>query len=165
MRWLAFAFLGFVIELWLLVGLGRWLGGELVFTWVLGTLVVGAILAKREGLRVLSSFRQALSEMRAPPRGVTEELLLFVGAALLVLPGVVGDLVGALLLLLPVRRALAERLEPRLLRFVDIRVPGFPSSVRTPSQRAPRSNTPPRQRAPRGRVTPIDVEGELIEER
>ena len=164
MRWLSIAFLGFVIELWLLAGLSRVLGGEAVLGWVLGTAVIGGLLAKYEGLRVVSSFRRALTEMRAPERGVTQELLLLIGAALLVLPGVIGDLVGVLLLLPPVRNGVAHLLEERLTRYVGVQSRGFQQRVGPLSQRAPRS-TVPRQRTPRGRGPTIDVEGELIEER
>lgn len=81
---------------------------------VLTTAMLGAYLAKREGLRVIREWQAAVGEARMPEGGIVSGLLVLVGAVLLVTPGVLTDLVG-LSLLLPWTRGL-------LVRFVEERL-------------------------------------------
>jgi len=108
-RWLLLAFVVVpVLELALLV----WLGGHLGFwpTVALSVLsgIIGGILAKREGLRVWRDFRSALEQVKPPERGVVDGVLVLIGAALLIAPGVLSDALG-LLLLIPITRAWLSR--------------------------------------------------------
>jgi UPF0716 protein FxsA len=77
--------------------------------------IVGVWLAKRAGLGVVQRLRQAQAEGRPPSREVIDGALILLAAALLLLPGFVGDVVGILLLLPPVR-ALVRPLILRRLR-------------------------------------------------
>lgn len=110
-----------VVELYLLITIGESLGAVATVALVLGTGLVGASLAKREGSRVLRNWQRSLELGEMPKEGVTSSLLVLVGGVLLVTPGVVTDLTG-LLLLVPwtrrlaagvVNKQLAHRLETR----------------------------------------------------
>lgn len=122
-----------LVELYLLLFLGNLLGFWPTVLIVLLTGVVGAWLAKREGLRVFRQYRNALSEGRMPQEGVLGGLLVLVGGVLLVTPGVLTDITGLLLLLPPTRRVLAEHMRKRFeekiregsVRVVSHRVEGF----------------------------------------
>jgi UPF0716 protein FxsA len=151
-RWLAVLFLLVpILELWLLLRIGAWIGLYGTVAMVVGTAFVGAWLAKREGLRVLSSWRQAMAERRMPEEGITSGVLVLVGAVLLVTPGVLTDVLGILLLVPPTRRRLAGLLETYLApRFVT-RGRAFDVRVVTPE-------------SPRGPGRVLDVEGQTIED-
>ncbi|WP_437970774.1 FxsA family protein [Sorangium sp. So ce260] len=107
-----------ILELWLLLSIGDVIGFWPTVAIALGTAVLGAALAKREGLKVLASWRGAMAEGRVPDEGLTGGLLVLLGAALLVTPGVLTDVAGLLLLVPPVRRriaaAVSERFERRM---------------------------------------------------
>jgi UPF0716 protein FxsA len=112
-----------LVELYLLLLIGDFLGFWPTVTVVIATALVGAWLAKREGRRVLGQWRESLSAGRMPEEGVLGGVLLLVGGVLLVTPGVLTDVVG-LALLVPFTRArvadwLRPRIEARLQRGVD----------------------------------------------
>ncbi|WP_437580316.1 FxsA family protein [Sorangium sp. So ce887] len=107
-----------ILELWLLLSIGDVIGFWPTVAIALGTAVLGAALAKREGLKVLASWRGAMAEGRVPDEGLTGGLLVLLGAALLVTPGVLTDVAGLLLLVPPVRRRLAAAVRERFERRV-----------------------------------------------
>src|SRR5690242_13002928 len=78
----------------------------LVWALLLGiaTCVLGGWLLKREGVRGWRRFRAAVAEGRPPGREATDGLLGLLAALLLVIPGFITDLVGAVLLAPPMRR-------------------------------------------------------------
>lgn len=111
------------VELYLLLQLGSLLGPTPTFLLLLLSGVVGAYLAKREGLSVLAALSADLQRGLPPAARLAEGALVLVGALLLITPGVFTDLVGLLVLIPPVRRALA----PRLVRALGAgRVEGEP---------------------------------------
>lgn len=69
--------------------------------------VLGAWLVKREGRRTWTALRSAVRSGEMPSREIAETILVFVGGALLVLPGFVSDVVG-LLFVLPFTRPVAR---------------------------------------------------------
>lgn len=103
-----------VLDLWLLLRIGGAIGFWPAVALVIGTGLLGAALARTEGFRVLRSWQTALAEGRLPEEGVLSGVLVLVGAALLVTPGVITDVVGLLLLFPPVRRLVAATLRRRL---------------------------------------------------
>lgn len=99
------------IELFLLLQVGGLVGFWPTFALVVTTGFVGAFLTKREGLRVFREYQQALAEMRMPEEGLTSGLLVLVGGALMIAPGVLTDITGILLMIPPVRRVVARWVE------------------------------------------------------
>jgi UPF0716 protein FxsA len=106
------------VELFLLLQIGSAIGPAPTFLMLLLTGVVGAWLAKREGLAVLRLVGSELERGLPPPVRVAEGALVVIGGLLLVTPGVVTDLAGVFLIFPPTRRWLA----PRALRWVTGRV-------------------------------------------
>ena len=98
-----------VVELALFVLGIRWLGGGAVFVWVLATGVIGLVLVRREGLRAIETVQAAVRERRAPERTVPDRGMVATGGLLLMLPGLLTDVVG-LVMVVPVTRPLAKRL-------------------------------------------------------
>lgn len=104
---------------------------HLIGWWTLALLVagsgLGAYLVKREGLRTWAALRAAVEDRRIPDREVLDAGLVLTGGVLMVLPGLVTDVVGFLLLapfLRPVsRRALRWGVGRGVSRRVGV-VPG-----------------------------------------
>lgn len=107
------------IELFLLLQLGAWLGAFETFLIIVVTGVVGAWLAKREGLGVLTSLRNELSQGLPPGSRLAEGLLVLVGGVLLLTPGVLTDLTGFLFIAPPTRRWLAPRVVNAVVSRID----------------------------------------------
>lgn len=107
-----------ILELWLLLSIGDVIGFWPTVAIALGTAILGAALAKREGLKVLASWRGAMAAGRVPDEGLTGGLLVLLGAALLITPGVLTDVAGLMLLLPPVRRRIAAAVRERFERRV-----------------------------------------------
>ncbi|WP_432573501.1 FxsA family protein [Kineococcus sp. SYSU DK005] len=112
------------LEVWLLAQLAHVVGSAGVLALLLVETLAGVLVLRRAGRRALAALRAAgpLSGAgpaartgAAGPERVGDALLVGVGGALLVLPGLLTDLV-ALLCLLPPSRALLRRLGARLLR-------------------------------------------------
>ena len=105
-----------LVELWLLLSIGDRIGFWPTVGIAIGTAVLGAVLAKREGRRVLGAWRDAVSGGRIPDEGITGGILVLLGAALLVTPGVLTDVAGLLLLFPPSRRWIAAAVRARMER-------------------------------------------------
>jgi len=98
-----------LIELALLIQMGRWVGVLPTVALVIFTGILGAALARLQGLATLARFQQALAAGRLPHREMVEGLLILVAGAVLLTPGLLTDATGFLLLVPPVRRAAAVR--------------------------------------------------------
>ncbi|MCA9529594.1 MAG: FxsA family protein [Myxococcales bacterium] len=158
------------VELYLLMRIGAAVGFLPTVALVLLTGVVGAALAKAEGLRVLRQSQEALDRGELPAEGVLGGVLVLIGGVLLITPGVLTDAAGLLLLVPPVRRWVADRvrhnLEARIARG-DVHV--FHTTVMRGGPFPPEPGDPfgtPR-RGPEGpdrtgAGTVIDVEGEEV---
>jgi UPF0716 protein FxsA len=104
------------IDLWVLLEIGRAIGFWPTVALAVGTGIAGAWLAKTEGLRVVRAWQRALEEGRMPEEGILSGMLVLAGAALLVTPGVITDVIGLVLLFPPTRRLAAEGLRRYLTR-------------------------------------------------
>lgn len=98
-----------IVEIWALTVLGRQFGLVATFAFVLATSVLGLILVLREGSKAWRALLSALREGRMPSRELIEATLIVVGGLAFLVPGLVSDLVG-LLLLIPFSRSLVRRL-------------------------------------------------------
>jgi len=115
------------VELYLLITIGQHLGAGPTIGVVLGTGLLGAWLAKREGGRVMRQWQGAMARGEIPKEGVVSSLLVLVGGVLLVTPGVVTDVTGLLLLVPWTRRAVAHVVRGQLERRVQLQ--GFVADV------------------------------------
>ncbi|MBX7078301.1 MAG: FxsA family protein [Nannocystaceae bacterium] len=110
MRPLPLALLAFaVLELWLLVVLGRSLGGLPTFGLVLGSAVAGVAIARAQARAALHAVQQAAITGAPVDAALGERAALVLAGALLIVPGVISDGLALALLLPPVRRVLARR--------------------------------------------------------
>jgi UPF0716 protein FxsA len=105
MKWI---FLALVIvptaELAILI----WAGGQIGFFWTLGLIVstglLGAFLAKRQGLKAIRDIQSSMSQMEAPGDRLIGAAFILVGGTLLLTPGFISDAVGFSLLFSPTQK-------------------------------------------------------------
>ncbi|KUG54383.1 FxsA protein [Serinicoccus chungangensis] len=151
LRWVLLALVLLpLIEIAVLVAVGRSIGLWWTLFLVVAVAVLGTWLARRESSRTYRALQQALSSGRMPADEVTDAILLTVGGLLLLLPGFVSDVL-ALLLVLPFTRPAARRLLQALVASRALTVVGGPVG---PGGR--RAGRPP------GAGTVID--GEIVDE-
>ncbi|MCK5482299.1 MAG: FxsA family protein [Gemmatimonadetes bacterium] len=112
-------------ELSLLLRIGGWLGTGPTVGLVIVTGIVGAWLARREGIRTWGRVQADLAAGRMPGEELLHALLVFIAGVVLVTPGVLTDAAGLLLLVRPAREAIARRIRKRLSGQVQLQTVGF----------------------------------------
>lgn len=106
--------LGFVflvvplVELAVIIEVGQRIGALNTVAALIGISVAGAVLAKREGVAVWTRFRAAIQRGEVPSDEIVDGFCVLFGAALLLTPGFLTDLLG-LALLFPLSRAVVRR--------------------------------------------------------
>jgi UPF0716 protein FxsA len=96
------------IDLYLLIKIGGIIGAGPALAIAIGVGLLGAWVARREGVRVLREWQAAVVRGEMPREGVTSSLLVLVGGVLLIAPGFLTDILGLLLLIPPTRRLVAS---------------------------------------------------------
>ncbi|MEU9296321.1 FxsA family membrane protein [Streptomyces sp. NPDC048266] len=151
-----------VLEIWLLTLVAGAAGGLTVFALLVGGAVLGAAVMKRAGRRAFrnltTTFQQAQAAAQAgvmpeaPDRSGSEDRngFLMLGGLLLMIPGLLSDVAGLLLLIPPVRSLLGRYADRAAERRISAAPPG---SLQDAFQQA-------RMRRPDGKV----VQGEVIRE-
>ena len=94
---LAFTLIPF-FELYLLIKIGYYLGAFNTILVVIVTGLVGALLAKYEGIRTMIKVRESLNRGELPAEEMLDAMLIFVAGIVLLTPGFVTDLAGVGLL-------------------------------------------------------------------
>ncbi len=94
-----------IVELLLLVELGRHLGLAATLAIVLGTGALGAALARWQGLATLRRVQTEMEAGRLPAGPLVDGLLILVAGGVLLTPGLLTDLLGFALLVPTTRRA------------------------------------------------------------
>lgn len=101
------------IELAVIIKVGQRFGAGTTIALLLLSGVVGASLAKYEGIRTLNAIQSELAGGRMPTDRLIDALLILVAGVLMVAPGFLTDLIGVLLLLPPARALVRRHLKKR----------------------------------------------------
>ena len=104
-----------LVELGLLIQLGRWMGVVPTVLLVFGTGVLGAALARSQGLRTLRRFQEETRRGNLPTDALFDGVLILIAGAVLLTPGILTDLLG-FTLLVPASRAVVRRVVGERLR-------------------------------------------------
>ncbi|MGW3743485.1 FxsA family membrane protein [Streptomyces sp. NPDC005146] len=148
-----------VLEIWLLTVVADAVGGFTVLLLLIGGVVLGAVVMKSAGRRAFRNLTETLQRMPAQPGAAASPAapsgskgngLLMLGGLLIMIPGLISDVAGLLLLVPPVRATLGRRAEKSLERRMRDATPG---SLSDAFQQA-------RIHRPDGKV----VQGEVIRE-
>jgi UPF0716 protein FxsA len=135
------------VELILLVEIGQRVGMIATLGLIVGTGVVGASLARQQGVSTFARLRQDLGEGRSPAVPIIDGVLILVAAAFLVTPGVLTDVVGFLLLIPMSRRLIRRNLKRRFERAIrtgSVGVTVGSQGVGGPAPWSPLKNITPR---------------------
>ncbi|MBW1980127.1 MAG: FxsA family protein [Deltaproteobacteria bacterium] len=96
-------FLGFTLvpiaEIYLLIKIGSHIGALNTIAVVIVTGILGASLARLQGLQTLVRVRQSLEHGELPAEEMLDALLIFVAGVVLLTPGFITDLAGLALLI------------------------------------------------------------------
>ncbi len=108
-----------LVELALLVQVGRWVGLLPTITLVAVTGLLGVILVRREGTRTLRRIEGELQAGRLPHGALMDGAALLVAGAFLMTPGVITDALAFALLVPWTRRIMRERALARMRRAME----------------------------------------------
>ena len=99
-----------IIELILLIKVGQQIGALATIVIVILTGIMGASLARREGIQIFSKIRSTLNQGEIPGKEMVEGVLILIGGVLLLTPGFLTDLAGFSLLIPQIRVLYAKKL-------------------------------------------------------
>ncbi|MFJ2740934.1 FxsA family membrane protein [Streptomyces sp. NPDC087440] len=148
-----------VLEIWLLTLVAGWAGGLTVLLLLVGAVVLGGAVIKRAGRRAFKNLSETVQRQQqsggahdpaADEQGKkgSGNGFVMLGGLLLILPGLLSDVLGLLVLVPPVRRALGRYAEKSLQKRMDaVQQPG---SLGDMFQQA-------RMHRPDGKVVPGEV--------
>lgn len=119
-----------IAELAVLISVGQQIGIGDTILLMIGVSVVGAFMARRQGLGVLREVQRRSARGEVPGKELIDGLLVLVAAVLLLTPGFVTDGVALLLLVPPVRAGIRAVVRRSFERRVTV-VQGFEARRRT----------------------------------
>ncbi|WNC16233.1 FxsA family protein [Brevibacillus brevis] len=97
------------IELWGIISVGQVIGGWNTVALIILTGIVGAWLAKQQGMQVIRMLQFQLSRGQMPTETLIDGALVLAGGIMLLAPGFISDVLG-LLLLIPYTRLIVRHL-------------------------------------------------------
>ena len=107
------------VELALLIEIGRRIGTLETIGLIVVTGVVGAAMARSQGLRVLSRVREEMSAGLMPADSLLDGVMILLASALLVTPGVLTDAFGFLCLAPGFRSLVKSRIVRRIRTAIE----------------------------------------------
>jgi UPF0716 protein FxsA len=99
-----------MVELYLLIMLGSRIGAMPTIGLIVLTGLLGASLARQQGLSVLSRIQKEMASGKPPTQELVEGALVVVGGIVLLTPGIITDILGFSLLLPSIRKSLCRSL-------------------------------------------------------
>ena len=102
-----------IVEMWILIEVGGWIGALPTIGLVVLTATIGLSLLKQQGLSTLMRARRKMDEGGIPASELVSGVMIAVGGALLLTPGFVTDALGFALLIPQTRQWLLFKLIDR----------------------------------------------------
>ena len=102
-----------IVEMWILIEVGGWIGALPTIGLVVLTATIGLSLLKQQGLSTLMRARRKMDKGAIPASELVSGVMIAVGGALLLTPGFVTDAVGFALLIPQTRQWLLFKLIDR----------------------------------------------------
>ncbi len=98
------------VELALLIEIGRHIGTLATLGIIAGTGILGAALARHQGLGILKSIRREMNAGRLPATSMIDGIMVLLAGAVLMTPGILTDALGFLILIPPTRKWIRDAL-------------------------------------------------------
>ena len=117
-----------LLELTLLIELGARIGLSATLAVVIATGVLGAVLAKSQGLGLIQRIREEISSGRIPADALLDGVLILGGGLLLLTPGLITDALGFAGLIPLTRKMLKDWLSRRIRQNIEF------NTIRTPRE-------------------------------
>lgn len=108
-----------VTELALLIQLGQRIGTLYVILLILVTGLLGAYLAKTQGLSVLRQLKARVGAGQIPTSELIDGVLVLFGAAFLITPGLITDAIGLTAVVPPTRTFYRELIKRRVMHLLS----------------------------------------------
>jgi UPF0716 protein FxsA len=102
-----------LIELYLLIQVGKYLGAFPTIAVVFITGIMGGLLARSQGLSIYRHIQMDLQNGTIPTDSLIDGLFILIAGALLITPGLITDIVGFLVMIPGFRRWLRKRIKER----------------------------------------------------
>src|SRR2546421_2911119 len=102
-----------LVELLFAVEVAHAVGWGVVVVWIGLAMALGYVIARHQGVSVWRRVRAQLQNQEVPGERTSDAFLKLVAGILILLPGLLSDAVGLLLLLPPVRAVVRERYRRR----------------------------------------------------
>ncbi|KRF59496.1 exlusion protein FxsA [Bacillus sp. Soil768D1] len=103
-----------VIEIIVLLLSGNVIGFWPTLFLIVATGLIGAYLAKRQGMETWKKAQEQIRYGMMPGNEIIDGICIFLGAALLISPGLISDIIGLILVFPPTRNLL----KPIVIRFI-----------------------------------------------
>ncbi len=141
--WLILLFVAIPLaELALLVWVGGQVGLGATVALVVVTGILGASLARSQGLATLSRFQSRLGAGEIPHQDLIDGILILLAGAVLLTPGLITDIAGFLLLVPAVRRSVRRWLVARFSARMVVVGPGSASGSGSATRPGPSTGGP-----------------------
>jgi UPF0716 protein FxsA len=131
------------VELALLIEISRHIGTLATLGIIAGTGILGAALARHQGLGILKTIRQEMNAGRLPATSMIDGIMVLLAGAVLMTPGILTDALGFLILIPVTRRWIRDALWNWFKNAIQTGRVQVNVAVGT------RQDTPPPPRAPR----------------
>lgn len=148
-----------LLELAVLIKLGQSIGVWWTLFLLVFTAIAGGLILREQGVAAVRRAMQAVNEGRPPVEPVVDSMMLMLAGFLLLVPGLITDVAGLLLLVPPIRRACAKWAMGRMVVVGNVRMDTSGQDTETPAGPTdPRH--PQRSGGPRGGDGGVVIEGE-----
>jgi UPF0716 protein FxsA len=108
-----------LLEIFVLVKTGQTIGFWATFALVVASGVVGSMILSRQSLSAFRHTMRAASEGRPPVAPVLDSVFLMLAGGLLLMPGLISDALALLLMIPPLRHALARWTMGKIITVAD----------------------------------------------
>lgn len=117
-RLLPFLILIPLVELYIIIILGKSIGFSYTVLLIAATGIAGLYLIKQQGLQAMARLRLSLSQGQVPGNEVLDGLLILIGSAFLLTPGILTDIAGFTMLLPWSRKIYREFIKLKLYSWI-----------------------------------------------
>ncbi len=102
------------VEIYLIIEVGGLLGPWATLAVIAVTALIGASLAKSQGMAVLNNLQASIAQGKGTGTAIVEGVLVLAAGVTLLAPGFITDAIGLALLVPPIRHAIASRLAGKM---------------------------------------------------
>ncbi|MBD3610909.1 MAG: FxsA family protein [Hydrogenovibrio crunogenus] len=99
-----------LVELYVLIEVGAIIGALPTILLTIITAIVGAALMRHQGVSTMQKAQLNMAQGQVPAVEMMEGVFIFLGGLMLLIPGLITDAMGFMLLIPPIRQLLAKKL-------------------------------------------------------